>query len=153
MLATGVAQRQEVLCNSDGESSCGFAAQVASNLCHPNKDHPTPCSKHVPEFRESQMNLFVTNSATRRSFLRAGSFCVSVPFLETFARGKNNDAAPPKRMIFLGGGFGFTKETFYPKEAGRFSEIGLTEGLAPLKRHQDDFTMIANLSNPSAARR
>ena len=34
-------------------------------------------------------------------------------------------------MIFLGGGFGFTKDTFYPKQAGRFAEIGLTEGLAP----------------------
>lgn len=96
------------------------------------------------------MNPFVTNSATRRSFLRAGSFCLAVPFLETFAVSNVVDAAPPKRMVFLGGGFGFTKETFYPKEAGRFSEIGLTKGLAPLKRHQDDITMVANLTNLGA---
>ena len=66
------------------------------------------------------MNPFVTNSATRRSFLRAGSFCLAVPFLETFAVSNVVDAAPPKRMVFLGGGFGFTKETFYPKEAGDY---------------------------------
>jgi hypothetical protein len=47
-------------------------------------------------------------------------------------------------------GFGFTKDTFYPTKAGRFSEIGLTEGLSPLKRHQEDFTMVANLSNLGA---
>ena len=53
-------------------------------------------------------------------------------------------------MIFLGGGFGFTEDTFYPKQAGRFADIGLTEGLMPLKRHQDDFTMISNLTNIGA---
>ena len=53
-------------------------------------------------------------------------------------------------MVFLGGGFGFTKDTFYPTESGRLSEIGVTEGLTPLKRHQDDITMVANLSNHGA---
>ncbi len=75
---------------------------------------------------------------------------LAVPFLETFASAKATAAAPPKRMIFLGGGFGFTKDTFYPEKAGRFSEIGLTEGLAPLKRHQDDITMVTNLTNLGA---
>ncbi len=104
----------------------------------------------MPAEKKNIMNPFFTNSTTRRSFLRAGSVCFAVPFLESFAKGKEVTAAPPKRMIFLGGGFGFTKETFYPKEAGRFSEIGLTEGLAPLKRHQDDITMVANLTNLGA---
>jgi len=96
------------------------------------------------------MNHFVTNSSTRRSFLKAGTACFAVPFLETFATAKAAAAAPPKRMIFLGGGFGFTKETFFPAEAGRFSEIGLTEGLSPLERHRDDITMVSNLTNPDA---
>ena len=96
------------------------------------------------------MNEFVTNSITRRSFFRAGGACLALPFLETFATAKAASATPPKRMIFLGGGFGFTKDTFYPTEAGRFSEIGLTEGLMPLKRHQDDITMVANMSNLGA---
>ena len=96
------------------------------------------------------MTSFITDSTTRRSFLRAGSTVLAVPFLETFARAKVSAKAPPKRMLFLGGGFGFTKDTFYPKQAGRFSEIGLTAGLAPLKRHQDDITMVANMTNLGA---
>jgi hypothetical protein len=60
-------------------------------------------------------------------------------------------AKPPKRVVFLGGGFGFTKDTFYPAKAGRFSEIGMTEGLQPLDRHKNDFTMVSNLTNLGAS--
>lgn len=70
--------------------------------------------------------------------------------METFATAKAVSERPPKRVIFLGGGFGFTKDSFYPKKAGRFQEIGLTEGLAPLHRHQDDITMVSNLTNLGA---
>jgi hypothetical protein len=96
------------------------------------------------------MTMFITNSTSRRSFLRAGSTVLAIPFLETFAKAAATSTAPPKRVIFLGGGFGFTADTFYPKVAGRFAEIGLTEGLAPLKRHQDDITMVANMTNLGA---
>ena len=92
---------------------------------------------------------FQTNSTTRRSFLRLGGSVLALPFLETFAAPKV--ATPPKRMIFLGGGFGFTKDTFYPKKAGRFEEIGMTEGLSPLARHQNDITMVSNLTNLGAS--
>lgn len=54
-------------------------------------------------------------------------------------------------MVFLGGGFGFTKKTFYPKKAGAFKEIGVTEGLAPLKRHLNDITMVSNMTNLGAS--
>jgi hypothetical protein len=96
------------------------------------------------------MNHFITNSTTRRSFLRVGSSVLAIPFLETFASAAASNKTPPKRVLFLGGGFGFTSDTFYPKQAGRFSEIGLTEGLAPLQRHQDDITIIANMTNLGA---
>ena len=96
------------------------------------------------------MSPFVTNPRTRRSFLRAGSSILALPFLETFAPAKIANTPPPKRMIFLGTGFGFTKDTFYPKDAGRFSEMGLTEGLSPLSRHQNDITMVTNLTNLGA---
>lgn len=72
---------------------------------------------------------------------------MAIPFMETFASAQAAGMAPPKRIVFLGGGFGFTKDTFYPQKAGRFSEIGLTEGLMPMKRHQDDITMVTNLTN------
>lgn len=57
-----------------------------------------------------------------------GGSMMALPFLETFAAPKAAAATPAKRMIFLGGGFGFTKDTFYPKKAGLFAEplqIGL----------------------------
>ncbi len=97
------------------------------------------------------MNSFLTDSTTRRSFLRYGRYLLAVPFLETFATAQAAAARPPKRMIFLGGGFGFTKETFYPEQAGRFAEIGLTEGLEPLKRHLHDLTMVTRLTNLGAS--
>lgn len=93
---------------------------------------------------------FYTNSNTRRSFLRMSGSMMALPFLETFAAPKAAAATPAKRMIFLGGGFGFTKDTFYPKKAGRFAEIGMTEGLSPLARHQDDITMVSNMTNLGA---
>ncbi len=96
------------------------------------------------------MTEFITQSTTRRSFLRVGSTLLAIPFLETFARAVDTSKTPPKRVIFLGGGFGFTADTFYPKQPGRFEEIGLTEGLAPLQRHQNDIMMIANMTNVGA---
>lgn len=95
--------------------------------------------------------MFTTNSHSRRSFLRttAGTL-LAVPFLETYAAPKAVAAAPPKRVIFLGGGFGFTSKSFYPTQAGKLTDVGMTEGLAPLKSHFDDMTMVSNLTNPGA---
>jgi len=96
------------------------------------------------------MKSFVTNSTNRRTFLRLGSSLLTVPFLQSLASANVEQNQVPKRVIFLGGGFGFTKDTFYPKKAGRFSDLGMTSGMAPLKRHQDDITMVSNLTNLGA---
>lgn len=97
------------------------------------------------------MSQFITNPMTRRSFLRASGALISLPFLESVASAKGAvQTAAPKRMIFLGGGFGFTKQTFFPKAAGTFAQIGLTQGLKPLERHINDFTMVTNLTNLGA---
>ena len=85
----------------------------------------------------------------RRTFLKAGSTVLALPIMESLCLAKA-PATPPKRFLFIGCGYGFTKETFFPTEAGRFSEIGLTEGLKPLQRHQDDITMVSNLTNLGA---
>lgn len=90
------------------------------------------------------------HSVTRRSFLRASGAVLALPGLESFAAPAATNAAPPTRLLFLGGGFGFTKDSFYPTKAGAFAEIGLTEGLAPLARHQQDITLISNLTNLGA---
>ena len=96
------------------------------------------------------MSNFFTDSKTRRSFLRAGASLLAVPFMETFATAAIGTAPPPKRVVFLGGGFGFTKQSFYPKKAGTFRKIGLTQGLAPLKKHRDDITMVSGMTNLGA---
>lgn len=90
------------------------------------------------------MSLFTTPS--RRSFLRSATACLALPCLDTFAAAAVAPATPKKRMIFLGQGYGFLPE-FYPTESGKFSEIGLTDGMSPLKKHQDDISLLGNLLN------
>lgn len=98
------------------------------------------------------MTTLFTDPDSRRSFLRTGAYCLALPFLDSIAR-----AAPattvPKRLIFLGGGYGFTDSypgeptSFFPSKAGRFSTIGLTPGMKPLEKHRDDLTVVSNLTN------
>ncbi len=56
-------------------------------------------------------------------------------------------AKPPKRMAFLGFGFGVTKETWFPNVEQAGAEYDLPEGLAPLARHKSDFTVVQGCSN------
>jgi hypothetical protein len=95
------------------------------------------------------MTSLQIHPVTRRAFIRTGVAAAALPGLESFAKA-NAPATPPIRMIFLGGGFGFTKDSFYPTKAGAFAEIGLTEGMAPLARHQQDITLVTNLTNLGA---
>ncbi|MDF1860795.1 MAG: DUF1552 domain-containing protein [Verrucomicrobiales bacterium] len=86
----------------------------------------------------------------RRAFLKAGSTILALPLLDSICEAQA--AAPnPKRALFIGFGFGCTEDTFFPTEAGRFSDIGMTQGMAPLKRHQNDITMVSNLTNHGAS--
>lgn len=96
------------------------------------------------------MSQFITDPMTRRSFFRVSGTILSLPFLESFASAQTIKAPTPKRMIFLGGGFGFTKQSFFPKQAGLFTDIGLPVGLKPLERHIGDFSMVSNLTNLGA---
>jgi len=101
------------------------------------------------------MSTIIQDSISRRSILRAGAYSLALPFLESAVRAAPVAAAKnvPKRMIFLGGGYGFTdsfsgqEDSFFPSEAGRFSSIGLTKGLKPMERHKEDLTMVSNLTN------
>ena len=94
------------------------------------------------------MSHIATTQQSRRSFLRAGGALIALPFLETFASAKQLASSAPRRLVFLGGGYGFTHESFYPKKAGAFSKIGLTKGLEPLREHMQDVTLVSNLHNP-----
>jgi hypothetical protein len=91
---------------------------------------------------------------SRRHFLRsaAGSL-IALPFLPSLefrAFAAEQKASPPKRMVFLGFGWGVTNETWFPdlKQTGK--EYTLPPGLAPLARHKSDFTVVQGCSNKFA---
>lgn len=91
---------------------------------------------------------------TRRHFLRAAGTVLALPALESFgfrrfasAANSPAQAARPKRMIFLGFGWGVTQETWFPDMKQTGSDYVLSPGLAPLAAHKADFTVIQGLSN------
>jgi hypothetical protein len=87
--------------------------------------------------------------ASRRRFLKAAGTCIALPAFES-AIGRAASAAaapPPKRMIFLGFGWGVTSETWFPDRNQVGRDYALPVGLEPLARHKDRFTVIQGLSN------
>ena len=90
---------------------------------------------------------------TRRHFLRGSSALIALPALESIgftAFAAPKVATPPKRMVFLGFGWGVTNETWFPEAKQTGADYTLPEGLAPLARHQADFTVIQGCSNKYA---
>ncbi len=90
---------------------------------------------------------------TRRHFLQSSTSLVALPFLESlgFSRfasaAADAAAAPPKRMIFLGFGWGVTEESWYPDRKTPGPDYELPEGLAPLERHKKDISVVQGLWN------
>jgi len=90
---------------------------------------------------------------TRRRFLRSSSALITLPALESigfkaFAAPKAN--TPPKRMVFLGFGWGVTNETWFPDKAKIGTDWELPEGLQPLARHKKEITVVQGCSNKFA---
>jgi hypothetical protein len=89
----------------------------------------------------------------RRHFLRGTGALIALPALESIGFRQFASAAatapgtPPKRMAFLGMGFGVTKETWYPNANQTGADYTLPQGLAPLARHKGDFTVVQGCSN------
>ena len=94
-------------------------------------------------------------SLARRNFLRSSTAMIALPFLESFGFRRFASAATqpaiPKRMVFLGIGFGVTQETWLPKLADTGSGYTLPDGLAPLKEHKADFSIVQNTTNKHSA--
>ncbi len=95
-----------------------------------------------------------TDALPRRRFLRSSSALIALPFLESagfrpFASAKAaaEVTEAPKRLAYLGVGFGFTRDTWYPDPKKTGADWELSEGLAPLERHKSDITVIQNLAN------
>ena len=88
---------------------------------------------------------------SRRHYLRSSSAIIALPVLESFGFRRFASAgtaeAPPKRLIFLGFGWGVTESTWYPDVDHPGSDYALPKGLAPLARHKADFSVVQGLWN------
>ena len=93
----------------------------------------------------------MTSKRSRRKFLQAGTSLIALPLLESlgFQRScsANNAVKPPKRVVFLGIGYGVTQETWFPNVIDQGENYMLPAGLAPLARHKSDFTIVQGLTN------
>ena len=89
----------------------------------------------------------------RRHFLCGTGALIALPALESIGfrpfavAAEKTKAAPPKRAVFLGIGFGITKETWFPDLNDTGADYKLSEGLSPLARHKKDFTVVQGCSN------
>ncbi len=88
---------------------------------------------------------------TRRHFLRSSSALVALPVLASLGFQRFAAAAPaptpPKRLIFLGFGWGITTESWFPDVRQPGKDYTLPAGLTPLARHKDDFSVVQGLWN------
>jgi hypothetical protein len=93
----------------------------------------------------------MTSPQNRRHFLRSSTALIALPVLESlgfrrFASAATPQAAP-KRLIFLGFGWGITTESWFPDIKAPGSDYALPDGLAPLARHKADFSVVQGLCN------
>lgn len=89
-------------------------------------------------------------SIPRRHFLRAAGALIALPVMESLgyrAFASEKKITPPKRIVFLGMGFGVTQETWYPDVQQQGANYVLPEGLLPLARHQKNFSILQGLTN------
>jgi len=90
---------------------------------------------------------------TRRHFLRSTGTLIALPALESIgfkAFAAPKAATSPKRMVFLGFGWGVTNETWFPDKTKVGADWQLSEGLKPLARHQKDITVVQGCTNKFA---
>jgi hypothetical protein len=88
---------------------------------------------------------------TRRHFLQSSTALIALPVLESlgFRRfaAATPLAGPPKRLVFLGFGWGITESTWYPDIQTQGAAYELPPGLKPLERHKKDFSVVQGLWN------
>ena len=90
-------------------------------------------------------------SIPRRHFLSSSTAIIALPVLDSLGFRRFAAAAapatPPKRLIFLGFGWGITTESWFPDIKQPGPDYTLPDGLKPLARHKSDFTIVQNLWN------
>ncbi len=102
---------------------------------------------------DSRRECTMKSQVSRRHLLRGAGALIALPGLESigfrrFASASETAAPkPPKRMVCLGLGFGVTQESWFPSIDQTGTEYSLPEGLKPLARHRNDFTVVQGCSN------
>ena len=81
----------------------------------------------------------------RRSFLRGTLGAMALPALESVGFAQINSTKLSKRLVCIGNSFGFHAPHFFPKNAGKFTEI--PSALSPLKNHLKNCTLFSNLDH------
>lgn len=93
-------------------------------------------------------------NSSRRTFLRSSSSSIALPFLASAGVSRFASAAPtgkpPKRLIFLGTGFGVTAKTWYPDIADTGYDYRLPESLKPLAKHRKNFSILQHLEHANS---
>jgi hypothetical protein len=86
---------------------------------------------------------------TRRRVLESATAVIALPAFESLGFRKfaaaSAAATPPKRLIFLGFGWGVTEESWYPDIKTPGTDYTLSPGLTPLARHKADFSVVQNM--------
>jgi hypothetical protein len=86
----------------------------------------------------------------RRCFLKSSTAVVALPALESLATGRHavaGSAPSPKRLVFLGLGWGLTTETWFPDPKQTGTGYTLPKGLEPLARHKDGFSVVQGMTH------
>jgi hypothetical protein len=85
----------------------------------------------------------------RRRFLETTTSLVALPALESLGFRRFAAAATaeprPKRLVFLGFGWGVTDDSWYPDVKKPGPDYPLPPGLAPLETHKSDFSLVQGL--------
>jgi hypothetical protein len=87
-------------------------------------------------------------SPGRRFFLTSSTAFIALPALESLGFRRFAAATPPpapKRLVFLGLGWGLTTETWFPDSKQPGTDYTLPKGLEPLANHRGDFTVVQGL--------
>lgn len=102
---------------------------------------------------DSRQECTMKSQVNRRNLLRGSGALIALPGLESIgfrrfvSAAETTQTRPPKRMVFLGMGFGVTQETWFPNIEQTGTEYDLPEGLKPLARHRKDFTVVQGCAN------
>ncbi len=93
---------------------------------------------------------------SRRALLRGTGALIALPFMESFGFQRFASAASvansvPKRMAFLGMGYGVTADRWYPDRDSVGENYKVPEILKPLTKHRKDVTFIQNLMHQYSA--